>query len=57
MKGLEGKADENEDNKITNGEMIAYLKTNVSNEAFTQNRDQNPQLNSENPDQIIINYN
>ena len=56
MKGLEGKADENEDNKITNGEMIAYLKTNVSNEAFIQNREQNPQLKSENLDQILFRY-
>ena len=26
----EGKADENEDKKITNGELIAYLKDSVS---------------------------
>ncbi|MDC1039376.1 caspase family protein [Candidatus Pelagibacter sp.] len=44
MKGLEGNADENKDKKITNGELIAYLKDNVSEEAFTQNREQDPML-------------
>jgi hypothetical protein len=44
MKGLEGYADENKDKKITNGELIAYLKDNVSEEAFTQNREQDPML-------------
>lgn len=44
MKGLEGNADGNQDKKITNGELIAYLKTNVSKEAFTQNREQDPML-------------
>ena len=55
MKGLEGKADNNKDNQITNGELIAYLKTNVGNEAFTQNREQDPML-SGNPDQVLMKY-
>ena len=55
MKGLEGKADENKDYKITNGELIAYLKTNVSKEAFTQNREQDPVLSGD-PDQVLMSY-
>ena len=55
MKGLEGKADENKDKQITNREMIAYLKNNVSKEAFTQNREQDPMLSGD-PDQILMSY-
>ena len=55
MKGLEGKADENKDRKITNGELIAYLKENVSQEAFTQNRQQDPMLAGD-PDKILIKF-
>ena len=55
MKGLEGKADENKDKQITNGELIAYLKTNVSKEAFTQNREQDPMLSGD-PDKILMSY-
>ena len=55
MKGLEGKADENKDKKITNGELIAYLKNNVSKEAFTQNREQDPMLSGD-PDQVLMSY-
>ena len=29
MKGLEGKADANKDNDITNGELLAYMIDNV----------------------------
>ena len=55
MKGLEGKADENKDKQITNREMIAYLKTNVSKEAFMQNREQDPMLSGD-PDQVLMSY-
>ena len=55
MKGLEGKADGNKDKQITNGELIAYLKTNVSKEAFTQNREQDPMLSGD-PDQVLMRY-
>ena len=55
MKGLEGKADGNKDKQITNGELIAYLKTNVSKEAFTQNREQDPMLSGD-PNQILMRY-
>ena len=55
MKGLEGKADDNKDKKITNGELIAYLKNNVSQEAFTQNRQQDPMLGGD-PDKVLLRY-
>ena len=55
MKGLEGKADTDKDKKITNGELIAYLKTNVGKEAFTQNREQDPMLSGD-PDQVLMKY-
>ena len=55
MKGLEGNADENKDKKITNGELIAYLKNNVSQEAFSQNRSQEPMLAGD-PNNILISY-
>jgi hypothetical protein len=55
MKGLEGKADGNQDKQITNGELIAYLKTNVSKEAFSQAREQDPMLSGD-PNQVLIRY-
>ena len=55
MKGLEGKADGNQDKQITNGELIAYLKTKVSKEAFSQNREQDPTLVGE-ADQVLMRY-
>ena len=55
MKGLEGNADQNLDNKITNGELIAYLKQNVSEEAFINNRQQEPMLSGD-PDKVLISY-
>ena len=51
----EGKADENKDKKITNGELIAYLKANVSKEAFTQNREQDPMLSGD-PNKVLMSY-
>ena len=55
MKGLEGKADGNGDKQITNGELIAYLKTKVSKEAFSQNREQDPTLVGK-ADQVLMRY-
>ncbi|MDC0520485.1 caspase family protein, partial [Candidatus Pelagibacter sp.] len=55
MKGLEGNADANKDKKLTNGELIAYLKSNVSQEAFTQNRSQEPMLAGD-PDKVLMSY-
>ena len=46
MKGLEGYADFNEDKKITNGELLAYMDENVSQKATIKraSRERNPSL-------------
>lgn len=44
MKGMEGDADENKDNKITVGEMQSYLQDMVGRKAMSVNRKQSPQL-------------
>ena len=41
------------DKTLTNGELTAYLKNNVSQEAFSQNRQQEPML-SGNPNNILF---
>jgi len=55
MKGLEGNADFNEDKKITNGELLAYMDANVSQKAAEQGREQNPSLAGD-PDKVLISY-
>ncbi len=50
MKGLEGEADKNNDQQITNGELITFINKNVSRQA-----DQTPQLNG-NPDQVLVQW-
>ena len=55
MKGLEGKADSNQDKKITNGELLAYMDENVSQKAAEQGRQQNPSLAGD-PDKVLISY-
>ena len=55
MKGLEGNADINKDNKITNGELIAYMDPNVSQKASELGRKQNPSLAGD-PDKVLINF-
>ena len=50
MKGLEGEADANSDNQITNGELIAFINKNVSKQAS-----QTPQLNG-NPDRVLVKW-
>ena len=55
MKGLQGNADENGNKRITNNELIAYLKTNVSREAFSQAREQDPMLSGD-PEQVLMVY-
>ena len=43
MKGLEGKADADKDGKITNGELFAYLESNVKEKAISiWGREQDP---------------
>ena len=55
MKGLEGKADTNQDKQITNGELLAYMDENVSQKASELGRQQNPSLSGD-PDEIIMSY-
>jgi|TARA_B100001964_G_scaffold234742_1_gene293746 glycine betaine/proline transport system substrate-binding protein len=55
MKGLEGKADSNKDEQITNGELLAYMDINVSQKALELGRRQNPSLVGD-PDQVLMKY-
>jgi len=55
MKGMEGNADTNKDNDITNGELLAYMDENVSQKAAEQGRQQNPSLAGD-PDKILMSY-
>ena len=50
MKGLEGEADANNDQQITNGELIAFINKNVSRQA-----NQTSQLNGD-PNQILVKW-
>ena len=52
---LEGKADSNNDNKITNGELLDYMDKNVSMKASELGRQQNPSLAGD-PNKVLINY-
>ena len=47
MKGMEGKADANADQKITAGELHAYISDNVSRQALRLGRVQTPQLHGD----------
>ncbi|WP_440911165.1 caspase family protein [Candidatus Pelagibacter sp.] len=55
MKGLEGKADFNKDNRITNGELLAYMDKNVSEKASELGRKQNPALLGD-PNKVLMSY-
>ena len=55
MKGLEGLADQNKDKKITNGELQAYMKLNVSQRAAEWGREQIPSLAGD-PNKILMSY-
>ena len=55
MKGLEGKADNNKDKKITNGELLAYMDQNVSQKASELGRQQNPSLAGD-PNKVLMSY-
>ena len=55
MKGLEGNADINLDRKITNGELLSYLKDHVPLKASELGREQIPSLVGD-PDKILMRY-
>ncbi len=44
MKGMEGPADSNEDHRITAGELHAYVRGNVQQQAIRLGRDQTPEM-------------
>ena len=55
MKGLEENADTNNDRKITNSELIAYMDDNVSEQASFLGRQQNPSLSGD-PNKVLMTY-
>ena len=55
MKGLEGDADINSDRKITNGELLSYLKDHVPLKASELGREQTPSLVGD-PDKVLMKY-
>ncbi len=56
MKGLEGDADENNDKKITTGELHKYIHSNVTRQASRLGREQTPQLQG-NEDKVLVEFN
>jgi hypothetical protein len=44
MRGLGGEADSNNDNKLTNGELHAFISDKVQKTAINEGHKQNPQL-------------
>lgn len=56
MKGLRGEADANDDNKITQGELNNYLRENVGSRARRMGREQDPQLQSGSPEQVLVQW-
>ena len=56
MKGLEGNADINKDNKITNGELLSYMDDKISIQASTLGREQNPSLTGD-PNKVLVSFN
>lgn len=52
MKGLGGDADSNNDKKITNAELYAFINKNVQKSAISMGRKQNPQMTGE-ADRVI----
>ena len=56
MKGLEGDADANNDNKITNGELHNYVRSNVTRQAVRLGREQTPQLQGD-ENRVLVEFN
>ena len=56
MKGLEGNADLNKDNKITNGELLSYMDDKISVQASSLGREQNPSLTGD-PNRVLVSFN
>ena len=56
MKGLQGDADQDKNQQITNLELSKYLKKHISDEALKQNHDQEPMINTKKPNQVIMKF-
>lgn len=56
MKGLRGEADANGDQKLTQGELNAFLTEHVGSMARRMAREQDPQLQSEDPDRVLLQW-
>jgi len=56
MKGMKGDADANNDNKLTINELGDYIQEKVSEQAGYLDREQTPQMISDNENRILINY-
>lgn len=56
MKGLRGEADANGDKKITQQELNSYLAGNVSTTARRLGREQDPQLQSGDPQRVLVEW-
>ena len=56
MKGMQGSADINDDRQITIGELGEYIKENVPEMAGMLDREQTPELQSMNPEQVLIQF-
>ncbi len=56
MKGLQGEADLNKDNKLSIKELGDYIHQNVSETAGFLDREQTPQLITDDENRILINY-
>ncbi|NQT65684.1 MAG: caspase family protein [FCB group bacterium] len=56
MKGMQGEADVNNDNKLTLKELGDYIQEKVSEQAGHLDREQTPQMISNDDSRILINY-
>ena len=56
MKGLQGEADLNNDKKLSIKELGDYIQQNVSETAGFLDREQTPQLITDDENRILINY-
>ncbi len=56
LKGLQGNADINSDKKITIGELGEYIRSNVSDTAGELDREQTPDMVTDDKDRILVTY-
>jgi hypothetical protein len=56
MKGLKGEANKDQDKKITEAELLQYLQENVGAMARRMGREQDPQLQTNDPQRILVQW-